>query len=702
MNDPTVVSETWIFGRPMKFWKRLISIIGVCLVLASLVLALLPNRAKGTATFTEWNIPTTGAGTTDIVTGPDNKLWFTEERVNKVAKIDPADGSFTEYPLPGNPNTNPPGGNTYPNGITKGPDNNLWFVTSGGSAVTAINKMDTSGNLTQYLLNDLDFVAPDSLVFPGDGNIWFASEHGWTGGGYDIGVMNTAGVILHKYVPDPGNGPGLNLEGMSVGPDGNVWFAEQNTQKIGKININSGVVTEYPVAFTPFYTVAGPDGNVWFSGSSNSLGKIIPSSGVVSYVPVPTGSYVQQVISGPGNLLWFAEARPAINFTTQINGIGSYDPATNSFAEYTSPSDGGLGQPFTLTTGPNSDIWYGIANNANRIGRMDLGLAATPTPTPTPTATPSTTPTPTPTSTATLTPTPSATATATPAQSSTPTPTSTATPTPTSTPTPTPTPVSTATPTPSPASTPTPTSLPTEKKVGICHATGSDTNPYTYIVVSENAVSAHAGDIFGVSSAADCPKSSVSPSPSTASASPAEPLLNADPNFVEASGTNHDMAAGDEVRFDVGGSGSGSNGGGNGNHTAKVLSVTAATVEVELHSDPIKLTLHVGDTKAADVDGDGKNDISVKLVGVTASHAALVFKSLAEAAPASAEASTKSTPVKPKTKADFRLLAGGGIGGLVVIGGIVVVIIRKKKHQLTPDTPDSNPPTPPLAPPPSS
>jgi len=50
-----------------------------------------------------------------------------------------------------------------------------------------------------------------------------------------------------------------------------------------------------------------------------------------------------------------------------------------------------------------------------------------------------------------------------------------------------------------------------EHKIGVCHATGSKTNPYVFINVDEHAVPAHTNhqddrDVVGAKSAADCPK----------------------------------------------------------------------------------------------------------------------------------------------------------------------------------------------------
>ena len=64
-----------------------------------------------------------------------------------------------------------------------------------------------------------------------------------------------------------------------------------------------------------------------------------------------------------------------------------------------------------------------------------------------------------------------------------------------------------------------------DHKIGICHATGSSTNPYVFIVVDKHAADAHAKhqdgrDIIGAKSAADCPhKVAATPTPTPASGS---------------------------------------------------------------------------------------------------------------------------------------------------------------------------------------
>ncbi|MGH7267116.1 MAG: virginiamycin B lyase family protein, partial [Candidatus Rokuibacteriota bacterium] len=97
--------------------------------------------------------------------------------------------------------------------------------------------------------------------------------------------------------PVPTGNPGLEV--ITAGPDGNLWFAEQFSDKIGRIT-PAGVVTEFPVSmgsFLPYGIAAGPDGNLWFTlAISSEIGQITPA-GVVDAFPTPTTNSQPQGIT---------------------------------------------------------------------------------------------------------------------------------------------------------------------------------------------------------------------------------------------------------------------------------------------------------------------------------------------------------------------------------------------------------------------
>ena len=69
-----------------------------------------------------------------------------------------------------------------------------------------------------------------------------------------------------------------NPQGITRGPDGNLWFCEGLAGRIGRIT-PAGVVTEFSAGLTPggqpTAIAAGPDGNLWFTEvSGNRIGRI--------------------------------------------------------------------------------------------------------------------------------------------------------------------------------------------------------------------------------------------------------------------------------------------------------------------------------------------------------------------------------------------------------------------------------------------
>src|SRR5258708_7092071 len=94
--------------------------------------------------------------------------------------------------------------------------------------------------------------------------------------------------------------------GIAGGPGGNVWFTEQDANKVAK-GTTSGVFTEYlvPTASSPpLELVVGPDGNVWFTEAAGNEVAKVTTAGVFSEFPVPTASSTPAGIAlGPdGNL----------------------------------------------------------------------------------------------------------------------------------------------------------------------------------------------------------------------------------------------------------------------------------------------------------------------------------------------------------------------------------------------------------------
>src|SRR5204863_249228 len=115
-------------------------------------------------TLTDYPVPS-GGSSTDITTGPDGNVWFTEIAGNKIGKITPA-GVITEFPIPTAAST--------PVGIASGPDGNLWFTEE---LANKIGRITTAGVVTEYSIPTSDGY-PVGIASGPDGNLWFAEFHG--------------------------------------------------------------------------------------------------------------------------------------------------------------------------------------------------------------------------------------------------------------------------------------------------------------------------------------------------------------------------------------------------------------------------------------------------------------------------------------------------------------------------------------------
>jgi virginiamycin B lyase len=191
-------------------------------------------------------------------------------------------------------------------------------------------------------------------------------------------------VLITEYpIPTADSEP----SGITVGPDGTVWFGE-DVGSIGRITVD-GEITEYPLPDAHYarrFPVAGPDGAIWFTDPvPNVIGRITPEGGITTYA-IPSGverydedlnltftsSYPVGIALGADQAIWFTELD-----TSQIGHLSM----EGEFTEYPTPTaDSG---PVGITLGPDGAIWF-IERSANQIGRITTDGEITEYPVPTP------------------------------------------------------------------------------------------------------------------------------------------------------------------------------------------------------------------------------------------------------------------------------------------------------------------------------
>jgi streptogramin lyase len=166
--------------------------------------------------------------------------------------------------------------------------------------------------------------------------------------------------------------PGSEPTGITLGPDGALWFTEPNTGEIGRID-TSGNVTQFvpttappqdgsdPAVPGPDEITLGPDGNLWFTDpDAGAIGRVT-TKGVFTFFTtgITAGSQPTGITSGPDGALWFTE--------TDGNQIGRIS-TSGVVTEYSSGLPTGY-DPDAITLGTDGNLWF-VGIGSSEIGRI--------------------------------------------------------------------------------------------------------------------------------------------------------------------------------------------------------------------------------------------------------------------------------------------------------------------------------------------
>jgi virginiamycin B lyase len=297
----------------------------------------------------EWTVPTKGAHPHDPAVGPDGLLWFTEQMVSKLGRLDPATGDFKEYPLKGK--------NDGPHGLVADREGNIWYT---GNFAAHIGKLNPrSGEVTQYKMPSNKAQDPHTAVFGPQGMLWFTVQVGNMVGRLDP----KTGKIELKQARTKDARP----YGIQVNSKGVPFFCEFGTNKLARIDPNTMEITESLLAegARPRRLAIAADDRVYFTDyQGGNLGRLDPVSGAAKMWPSPggTGSNPYGIAITPDGMVWYSESGVTPNTIIRFN------PKTEQFARANIPSGGGTVRNMAAT--PDGRI-YLACSGVDKVGVVE-------------------------------------------------------------------------------------------------------------------------------------------------------------------------------------------------------------------------------------------------------------------------------------------------------------------------------------------
>jgi virginiamycin B lyase len=298
----------------------------IAIVLSSAVCAVAQQRV-----ITQYRLATSSA-VGNVCSQPGGDVWFVFTGIGAIGKI-ASDGIVTSFAIPTL-------GPLLPGlvGCAFGADGRLYFADQQNKKVVAFDTL--ARKFSVYSIP-----APNTgvagMAFGADGNAWIVGPSNNT-----IYIMTTAGVFLPRIQLPGGRFP----HGPSACPNGNVWFAEVNANRVAKVDL-LGTVTEIllPQGWSqPFSTACGLDG-VFFTEQIGKIGHVnYTTLQVTQWKSRPTG------IAVSNGYVYFAE--------TALGKIGVMPVGGGAIIESAIPSPGA--SPDKLTVASDGCVWFSQHNLA--------------------------------------------------------------------------------------------------------------------------------------------------------------------------------------------------------------------------------------------------------------------------------------------------------------------------------------------------
>ena len=298
----------------------------------------------------EWDVPFDDTRSRDPYVAPDGTVFFAGQRAHYVGHFNPETEEFRELPLEDG---------TGPHTVTVADDGTVWYA---GNRAQHIGKMDPeTGEITKYMMEDDYARDPHTFAFDKDGNIWFTAQ-----GGNGVGHFNVeTGETRVIQVPTERARP----YGIRMAPDQETpWIALFGTNKIATVNPETMELMEIELPreeIRPRRLDVTSDGNVWYGDyATGKIGKYNPTDGSIQEWDVPDGddSRPYAVLKDHKDRIWLGVSGP------DPSKLVAFDTQTEEFvASQVIQSAEGSIRHMDFDERTNS-MWFGT--DTGHIGRI--------------------------------------------------------------------------------------------------------------------------------------------------------------------------------------------------------------------------------------------------------------------------------------------------------------------------------------------
>jgi virginiamycin B lyase len=286
-------------------------------------------------TFERFAVPS-GTRPHDVAPADDGAVWYTAPSTGALGRLDPDTGSIHEIPL---------GDGSAPHGVIVGPDGAPWITDGGLNAIVRVDP--DSEQVDVYPLPESAADANlNTAAFAPDGTLWFTGQSGV------YGRLRPGADAVEAFDAPRGAGP----YGITVTPDGDVYYASLAGSHVGRVDPETAEVTilEPPTPGQGTRRVwTDSEGRIWASQwDAGQVAVFDPATGEWREWRLPGDDpQAYAVFVDDDDVVWLSDFG--------ANALVRFDPDTETFTSFSLPSTPSdvrqiLGRPIV---GGGAEVW---------------------------------------------------------------------------------------------------------------------------------------------------------------------------------------------------------------------------------------------------------------------------------------------------------------------------------------------------------